>query len=302
MAKIDKSQYTKAEWRVIKEQRRKQKEADRARKKALEIERTVTVPVEQKEVKRTVNRSLNSPLDNEEKRFVVCLKHGNKYGPEYVNKLFNMVKRNLNLSHEFVCFTEDPVGINPFIRVEPLPVEMQHASGWWFKPLFFNPNLPLDGTILFMDLDVVIHNNINCLFDYRPGKFMIIRDFNRSLRQDWRKMNSSVFRLNTGQFPWVYDDFLKDTPTHMRRLHGDQDWIYETMYKHKDLWEFWPDEWIQSYKWEMRSRRDLQKIDGVRQFVKKDNPRVHPENRVAVFHGEPYPHQVSDDWVVNHWV
>src|SRR6056300_910981 len=33
-------------------------------------------------------------FEPEHKRYVVCLKHGNKYNAEYVNKLFNMVSRN----------------------------------------------------------------------------------------------------------------------------------------------------------------------------------------------------------------
>ena len=43
---------------------------------------------------------------------VVCVKYGTKYGPEYVNKLYNGVKRNLSLPHEFACFTEDGEGLD----------------------------------------------------------------------------------------------------------------------------------------------------------------------------------------------
>ena len=46
------------------------------------------------------------------KKYVVCLKHGKKYGPEYVNTLANMVQRNCTLDYEFVCYTEDPTGID----------------------------------------------------------------------------------------------------------------------------------------------------------------------------------------------
>ena len=46
------------------------------------------------------------------RNFIICLKHGNKYGPEYVNTLESMVRRNCTMSFEFVCFTDDPKGIN----------------------------------------------------------------------------------------------------------------------------------------------------------------------------------------------
>ena len=131
-------------------------------------------------------------------RYVVCLKYGNKYSAEYVNKLYNMVKRNLTLDHEFVCFTEDATGIDPAIRIEPIPL-ISGVTGWWYKPMFFNPRLPLRGTLLFFDLDVVIFKNIDYLFTYKPGEFCIIRDFNRFVIKNYDKFNSSIFRLETTQ-------------------------------------------------------------------------------------------------------
>ena len=34
----------------------------------------------------------------------------------------------------------------------------------------------------------------------------------------------------------------------------------------KDNFVFWPDEWLQSYKWEMRNKPAMTRIDGVRNF------------------------------------
>jgi hypothetical protein len=77
------------------------------------------------------------------KNYVVCLKWGTKYSAEYVNKLYNMVKRNLTINYEFVCFTEDKKGIDPTIRVEPLP--SLSVSGWWYKPWFFKQRIAYKG-------------------------------------------------------------------------------------------------------------------------------------------------------------
>ena len=139
------------------------------------------------------------------------------------------------------------------------------------------------------------------MFTYNPDQFCICRDFNRSLRSDWNRMNSSVFKLNTGAFPHVYDEFMENHAMNMRRFHGDQDWIYEMMKDRQKEWKFWPDQWIMSYKWEMRDRADLDKINGVRNFKQKKTPMVLPKTCVAVFHGEPHPHQVEDDWVKENW-
>lgn len=229
--------------------------------------------------------------------YVVCLKYGNKYSSEYVNKLHSMVSRNLTIPHEFVCFTEDKTGINPGIRIEPLKVRSD-IQGWWYKPMFFDKDLPLKGSILFFDLDVIIFDNIDKLFQYCPGKFSIIRDFTRSQIKDWKKMNSSVFRLETGQHSHVYENFIKDPKTISRKFHGDQDWIFDQVTKNYALW---PDEWIQSYKWEMRKRAPTHRINGVRNFLKSGEPEILPQTCVAVFHGEPNPHNCVDEWCKKNW-
>ena len=95
--------------------------------------------------------------------YVVCLKYGDKYSAEYVNKLYSMVKRNLTVPFEFVCFTEDATNIDPDIRIEPIPL-ISGVTGWWYKPMFFNPNIALRGTILFFDLDVIVFRNIDYLY------------------------------------------------------------------------------------------------------------------------------------------
>jgi len=233
------------------------------------------------------------------KRYVVCLKYGEKYSSTYVNKLYNMIQRNLTLDHEFVCFTDNDFKINKNIRVEPLSLEYD-ITGWWFKTLMFNPNNVLKGTILFLDLDLIIFKNINYLFTYNPYEFLIIRDFNRCVIRNYEKFNSSVFRLETGQHSYVYTEFMKNPKNVMNRFLGDQDWI---RYSIKKNYEFWPDEWIQSYKWEMRNKSPLEKgIKGKRDFIKNGDPIIKKETSIAVFHGDPNPHNCKDQWVIDNWI
>jgi hypothetical protein len=209
-----------------------------------------------------------------------------------------MVRNNLTLDYEFVCYTENTKGIDPGIRVEPLP--KLTVEGWWFKPMFFNPLLGLPGTVLFLDLDVVIFRNIDMLFNYKPGEFLIIRDFNRHIFKEYKKFNSSVFRLTTGHHSHVYENFVKDPRSICKRFKGDQDWIYSQVTKD---FSFWPDEWIQSYKWECRKRAaiDKAKPKGERDFLKAGEPAMLDNTSIAVFHGEPNPHNCKDPWVINNW-
>ena len=230
--------------------------------------------------------------------YVVCLKYGNKYSAEYVNKLYNMVERNLTVPHTFVCFTEDATGIDANIQIEPLP--SLPVKGWWFKPMFFDPNLGLDGTVLFFDLDVVIFRNIDHLFTYEPGKFCIIRDFNRHVIRNYNKFNSSIFRLDTGQHSKVYTDFIKNTNSITNRYRGDQDWIRATV--EDGTYAYWPDEWIESYKWEMRGKPKYDQAPrGERDFEVNGDPKIKDATSVAVFHGDPNPHNCKDQWVVDNW-
>ena len=231
--------------------------------------------------------------------YVVCLKYGDKYSAEYVNKLYSMVKRNLTVPFEFVCFTEDKTGINENIRIEPIPL-ISGVQGWWYKPMFFNPNLGLNGTILFFDLDVVVFKNIDNLFTYEPNKFCIIRDFNRKFVHNYNKFNSSIFRLTTGMHSQVYTTFITDPANPIRRYHGDQDWIRATI---KDgTYSYWPDDWIESYKWEMRGRPKYNnKPRGQRDFAVNGDPVVKDATSVAVFHGDPNPHNCKDQWVIDNW-
>jgi hypothetical protein len=90
-----------------------------------------------------------------------------------------MVKRHNTQSVNFVCITEDPTDLNPGIQVVPLPeVEL---TGWWYKPYVFSSKFPITGTLLFLDLDIVIVRNMDHFWTHSPNKFCIIRDFNRSL-------------------------------------------------------------------------------------------------------------------------
>jgi hypothetical protein len=232
--------------------------------------------------------------------YVVCLKYGNKYSAEYVNKLYNSVKRNLTVPFEFVCITEDSTGINPNVVIKDLPIT-NGVTGWWYKPFVFDPNIDLKGTILFLDLDMIIFRNIDRLFSYKPGRFCIIRDFNRFVVRNFKKMNSSIFRLESGSMPRIYNDFIKSHNIITHRYPGDQDWIYANLKDTNDF-EYWPDDWIQSYKWEMRGKPDFDlNPRGQRDFAVNGDPIIKDNTAIAVFHGDPNPHRCKDQWVIDNW-
>lgn len=250
---------------------------------------------EDRKIRKAREKSGLSSMNYDRKNYIVCLKWGNKYSADYVNRLNNMVSRNCTVPYEFVCFTENQSGIDKSIRIEPLPA--LPITGWWYKPYFLSDRLPFRGTLLFLDLDLVIFKNIDNLFSYQPGKFCIIRDFNRHLRPSWNRMNSSVFRTEIGQFKNLYNEFEKNSKTMSSRFRGDQDWMFKVI----TSYEFWPDTWIQSYKWEMRDRNKLKIVNGKRNFDTIETPKIKHDTSIAVFHGDPNPADCLDPWVVDNW-
>lgn len=97
---------------------------------------------------------------------------------------------------------------------------------------------------------------------------------------------------------YIYEQF-KQNPATAMRMHGDQDWTWKCA---KDKIKFWPETWIQSYKWEIRSRDELQVINGVRQFVSvRDDITIPSDCSIMVFHGDPNPAIVQDKVVLENW-
>lgn len=227
---------------------------------------------------------------------VLCVKFGTKYGPEYVEKLRNMVSRHLTIPYEFVLLTDDHRTISGVRSIVQPPGG--YAKAWWHKVHMFDPNLNIKGRILYCDLDVIIHKNINKLVQNKSTLFYGIRDFNRKFYPSWNSLNSSVMTWIHGTQSDIWTQFQKDKVT-AQRLHGDQDWIWKIA---KDRIKFFPNEWIQSYKWEIRSRDELFDRTGKKGFKSiRENVVSHNECSIAVFHGDPKPEDIKDSFVVDNW-
>lgn len=266
MAKIDKSQFTKEEWKIIREQRRQEK----------------------------INLKLSSmPTDSFN---ILCLKHGSKYPSEYVNRLYNMCKRHCTLDFTFACLTDNPEGIHKDIVCLDLP---SNLAGWWCKPYMFSADIPLEGTILYMDLDVVIANNIDKLFTYSPDDWCTVRDFTRVMRPKWEKYNSSVVRFKKGQLDRVWRKYNQNPRMWQKRFFGDQDYLWDA---DKSAVLF-PDAWIRSWKWEIRKTKNFEPggVKGKRILANIEHVEPPMDCCITVFHGDPNPEHCKDPWVLENW-
>lgn len=228
---------------------------------------------------------------------VICLKHGTKYGPEYVNNLYNMVERHLTLPYNFVCFTENKSNLNPAIKIKSLP-ENPSLSGWWWKPYVFkSDHFPPGDINLFIDLDMVIIKNINNLISYLPDQFVGLRDVSRALYPQNEKLGSAIMRWPSGKFDNIWS-LINNSSDISKRFRGDQDWIWHL---HSKSIKFFPDKWIISYKWEARTREENIRINGRYNFNSIRNVDLDPETAILAFHGTPDPHEVMDPVIVDNW-
>ena len=225
------------------------------------------------------------------------MKHGRKYGPEYVNKLHNMVLRHLTIPFNFTCFTEDPKNLDPRIHIKVLPSN-PNINGWWWKPYIFKEgHFPNGDTILFFDLDMVIINNLNNLATYLPDQFVGLEDVGRVFRKHPQKLGSAVLKWPANKYSNTWN-LIEADPKITSRFRGDQDWIWSL---HRDNIQFFPEEWIRSYKWEIRSKSEL--VHNGSKYVFRDikNPVINPATSVLAFHGTPNPEDVQDPIIVDNW-
>ena len=234
---------------------------------------------------------------------VVCIKWGEKYSAEYVNRLYGMVQRQLSLPHRFVCLTEDSTGIDSVIETLPLiRTDLKHS--YTKLQLFLNPLHDIQGQILFLDLDTVILNSIDDLFLHKPeAKFIGLHEWFDDF------LGSSTFRFEAGQFPFILEEWDKSVKGRFTEEHifdaatketnlqyhdlnsfppevyrGDQEWITKALRDKGEPIEWYPDGWLLSYKWHVETGKPFM------------------DSKSITFHGLPKPHEVTDiDWVQENW-
>ena len=227
---------------------------------------------------------------------VICLKHGTKYGPEYVNNLYNMIQRHLTVPFRFVCFTENAYDLNQ--KIEVLSLSNNKLSGWWWKPyLFKKGHFDNTDTNLFFDLDMVIIKNIDNIATYLPNHFVGLQDVGRVFKRGQDRLGSAVMKWPANQYSEIWE-LLESTPQYATQFHGDQDYIWAF---HKDKIKFFPEKWIVSYKWEVRDRSELVRVNSRFNFDTIKDVRPDPDTSVLAFHGSPDPHEVKDPIIVDNW-
>lgn len=225
---------------------------------------------------------------------IVCLKWGQKYPAQYVNRLYGMVSRHLHRPFTFHCLTENPDGLSPGINILALPDF--GLQGWWYKLLFFKPGfLPFssDDLVVYLDLDVVILNDLNGLIEEFKGDYVLCI----SADDQPDRMNSSVmvFRPDTLDFVWT--SFWAQRTSITKNFHGDQDWIERVVPSARILSK----SVASSFKLDLNSKTPYS-FGSLGRWLRKRfwallAPRGQvptPDCAIVLFHGRPNPDDVME--------
>jgi hypothetical protein len=212
-------------------------------------------------------------------RVVICMKWGTLYEPDYVNVLYNAVRRNLDGAFRFVCLTDDPAGLLPEVERFPIPDiglrEDLFRIGAWPKVAVFARDLyGLTGRALFIDLDTILCGDIAPFFTFGSG-FVAI-DEGRWERQVPSTM-SSIFAFDLGALGYLVDDLRRDRDEITGRHGLEQRYLHAAI----DDIGYWPDDWLVSYKRHLRRPVPFDRILP----PKAPGPGV----RAIIFHGRPRP-------------
>lgn len=225
-------------------------------------------------------------------RYVFSIKWGTRYGSEYVNRLYRMTQRQLTLDHEFICFTDDVSGLEEGITTYPLPElgvpHPENVPGKWSKTALWQAELfGLKGVALFIDLDTVIVNKIDCFFSYgNPKDVIVTRNW---LKPTQKLGQTTLFRYPVGGNPQVYTDFQKAPQETADKHQFEQHYVTS---KIGEKLRFWPGKWVKHYRHHCLTNNYLLR------YMRE--AKVPSGARIIAFPGEPNPlESVEGRWNAN---
>ena len=211
---------------------------------------------------------------------VACVWTGTTYGVEYVERLCNMVARNLHIPHRFVCITDRAIEVPDGVRTVATTL-----PGWWAKMKLFQAAPWRKYRTLYFDLDTVITDNITPLAQWH-GNFGICADFltRSGAYPAWPcKYGSCVMSLAPEWGGHVWEKFIGDAQGYIRAhaRYGDQQFIERVVPDATLLQDVMPDNYLVWYR-TLTSHR--------------------PAGCAVVnFGGNNKPHNTEHQWVKDCW-
>jgi len=210
---------------------------------------------------------------------IICINWGDKYGPPFINRLYAMIERNITPPFRLVCLCDNEQGIRDEIDCFPLPeldFEVPKVErGIWPKCRLWSEKLAdLEGSVLFLDLDLVITSNLDEFFTYgEPDDVILARNPSNPLE---RLGQTSVYRFPVGKLLPLLEEFRK------RPLEIATKYKFEQRYVTREApggVKIWPRKWVRHF------RRECRRPFPLNYFLK---PKL-PESKIVIFPGGLHP-------------
>ena len=187
---------------------------------------------------------------------IVCVKVGTKYKANDVNRLYRMVDLNMSIPYNFYCFTDDEEGLLLPIkkkRVYDLPLH----SYWWKMTVFDKTMWDNNEPTLYLDLDVIIQNDITYLFEYVNRELLRIGYIGTDdeIREMEHKqglkhiaeVNSSIMLYHAQDMHFIYERFIKEASVNIEEYFGMCRYLTARHGYNMTHFVYW-DDWYSAYK------------------------------------------------------
>jgi len=201
---------------------------------------------------------------------------------QYVNNLYQGVKRFANQEFDFICFTNEPLDVVKGIELRPFKLYTQR--GVLPRIYMFSSDAGLgDSQVLCIDLDVVIVGDLGPLMDYK-GLFCARSKFKHG---EEYKLDGDIMSFKAGpeveKVFWI--PFIADVKRAVAMTQGrERYWVRHCANNIADRWDQIAPGAVLSYKRHLGHGRPVPKGAAI-----------------VSCHGYPRPHQVDDSWVKKYW-
>lgn len=223
---------------------------------------------------------------------VVCCLWGNwpekGWGPDYVDRLYRGVRRNLKQPFQFICFSDNlDIDVDPGIQVRALL--SPSWKGCLPKIYVYSPQAGLSSRTLLFDLDNVITGDLTEMAAYDGD--LAVRAWFKGYDRGERVPDGDMIGFNAGSdFAYSLWRRFSRNIKEIEAQTGGRERFFLRENATPDLWQdILPPNSILSYKNHLRMR-DLPEQTCIVSF--------HDGGKEG---GTQRPHQVDVPWLKEHW-
>ena len=252
---------------------------------------------------------------------------GDRYSTDYVDKLYNSIKRNSTVDFEFIVISDTKVDsrlyddsasqnrvtmFNKNITVLPYN-HLGDIKKHWHKLKFFSPqfgNQKPGDDIIIMDIDQIITSNIDELLTWP------VKDNELLTYGVWWEnklgINGGFYKFKSGSLKFVWDDFIKNPEFWQMNfynkgdvhvpLYGEQNYVKWKIQEHNATLTKLPPEWLGTWTDSYKKNLELNQMYMNRfntDYMIMDD--VHENIKVVHFAGVGKTITGNDKFIKDNW-